>query len=243
MSNLLKECNSGDMETDERTFQQTWCVRCSLRSCSLAGFAKDDMLAVRNATWRDRFFNAEQADLHIPKFALISKTDFPNLLQKAMKLEISERRGDWSVPDVSHVIPDSPATATPKAVDTDKPPPGIFDDEEESPVENEDVVYEGEALDYERPRTPLVEETPKEAPMQAPAPTHPKSQKAFQPRMRNVPDQGGVMLGGAPAPKEQATPASEVDPWAPPTRPQEVIVKSGAHIQFGSGGQGKVVDD
>ena len=268
MGEFLRECNSGEMKTDPKAFQQVWCVRCSRKDCVLAGFAKNDPLAIRNATWRERLFNADQADLRIPKFARISTLDFPNLLQKAMKLEISERRGDWSVPDVSHIIPDVPILdgvsrkadpATSSHVDeavrrlaeaTGKPPPGLFGDEEEFPAKEDDLAAEVQALAGEDFDTPLPEETYEDessqgvqAPPPPPAPFPQKSQKPFQPSMRNVPDQGGVMLGGAPAPKSQAVPTIEEDPWAPPTRPQEVVVKPGARIQFGAGGQGKVVDD
>jgi len=268
MGDFLRECNAGKMKMDSKSFQQIWCVRCSRKDCVLAGFAREDPLAIRNATWRERFFNPEQADLRIPKFARISTMDFPNLLQKAMKLEISERRGDWSVPDVSHIIPDVPILdgvsrtvdeATNNHVDeavralaeaTGKPPPGMFVDEEEFPVEMDDIQVGCPTLDYDGTEPPYPEETYEDeppqgvqAPLPTPAPTFQKSQKPFQPSMRNVPDQGGIMLGGAPAPQSQGVPASEEDPWAPPTRPRDVVVKSGARIQFGTGGQGKVVDD
>jgi hypothetical protein len=131
MRTLISECNSGDLKTDTKTFEQTWCHRCSMPDCTLARFAREDLMAQRNKTWRQRYFGDHgPVDLSIPKFAQIHALDFPNLLEKAIKLEISERRGDWSVPstDTPLVMPVKPATT---------PPPAPEEEDEEEPVPHE----------------------------------------------------------------------------------------------------------
>ena len=295
MGDYLRDCNSGTFKIDDRTFHDTWCVRCSKKDCDLAGFIKNDPMAVRQATWREKFFNPVQADTRIPKFARIAEKDFPDLLRKAVKLEISERRGDWSVPEIPEtVIPNVPIMdgisrqADKDSADTvdqavrklaeshGKPPPGVLGVEIEEVPEPEDVderemapcpicdqmvwyVHDGgdaynaieEAPEgtvtlscrcsmprerWERALAgePDIEPEPEPAPVQQPPRPAPP-----RPRARNVPDRGGVMLGGAKAPPSPV----EEDPWAAPARPKNVVVKSGARIQFGAGGKGKVIDE
>lgn len=263
MADYLRECNSGDIKTDAKTFMQTWCVRCSRKECSLAGFAKNDLLAIRNATWRERFFGeGREADTTIPKFAQIAGLDFPNMIQKAMKLEISERRGDWSVPDVPTFIDPQP-----KEVEAEVPiEDGVLRQAEEERVASFDEAFrklserksesEEQEPAPEDPEQnapgdrPSEENEPPRAPKKAepldppaPAPQHPKAQKAVRPNRGNVPNKGEVMLGGAPAPKNVTKPKPEADPWAPPPAAKHKIVKSGARIQFGSEGNIKKVDE
>lgn len=244
MGDFLRECNSGELKTDAKTFQDTWCARCSRKECDLAVFAKLDPMAHRQATWRERFFNPNRADVRLPKYATIAQQDFPNLLQKAMKIEISERRGDWSVPDVP-VLDGVTQTAEPDHTDTveaavralagthGKPPREVFEETVEE-EDSEEVIESFEADSEE------VEPDPEPAP--APPPRSPKK-NLFRPPARNVPNQGGVMIGGAPRPETRPKPAPETDPWAAPAKPAVRVVKPGTRIQFGSGGKGEVVDD
>ena len=231
MGDLLRECNSGDLKTDPKTFRDTWCARCSRQECDLARYAKNDPMAHRNATWRERFFGAPEADLTIPKFARIAKLDFPNLLQKAMKLEVSERRGDWSVPEIpvldGRVVsaPDTTTRHVDEAVRRLGSASGCNPLVEDEP-EVEDPVEDDEPED-----DPLVEN---------PAPRLPIKVEP-RPTGRNTPDPGEVLLGG-PAPVQRGRPVTETDPWTPPPKPVVTVVKAGAKIQFGTGGKGKVVD-
>jgi hypothetical protein len=249
MADFLLQCNSGDLKTDPKTFQETWCVRCSQVNCSLAGYAKEDLMAVRNATWRQKFFGAPQADLRIPEFAQIAKLDFPNLVEKAVKLEISERRGDWSVPDVNIPVldgvirPASPDTneqvdeAVRKLMGQREAPP-VLDEEETFPVEEQKMEPD--------PASTYVEQvtSPPSAPTDTVPPRPQKSEQPFMPASTNVPSQEGIMLGGAPRPKTASpAPPEETDPWAAPAKPKVRVIKPGTRIQFGSDGSGKVVDD
>lgn len=241
MSDFLRDCNSGALKTDPKTFRDTWCVRCSRPECDLAGFAKSDPMAIRNATWRERFFGTAKADLSIPKFARIASTDFPNLLQKAMKLEISERRGDWSVPE----IPVLDGRVTPVPRDTT----AHVDDAVQKLAGTTGRVwtppeYPDETMAEDESET--VEEV--EAVEESPPPSHQPAPRVVQPQpaTRNTPDPGEVVVGGgqvAPAAQQRPRPPAENDPWAPPPKPKVTVVKSGAKIQFGSGGKATVVDD
>jgi len=251
MSDYLAGCNSGNLRIDPKTFRQTWCVRCSRADCDLAEFAKNDPMAYRQATWQERFFDPTQADLSIPKFAMISRLDFPDLLQKAMKLEISERRGDWSVPEINIsdglIISAGPETLRQvedavqqlrsgrtepydAALDEDASDPefGDYDAEWEGGPADEDVRPEDEGDEDELDggvrdgfeKSPLV----------------------VRPTARNTPDPGEVMIGGGPTATFRTPPAPEIDPWAPPPKPVNKVVKTGATIRFGSGGDAKVIE-
>lgn len=243
MPDFLRECNTGDLKIDPKTFMETWCARCHRPECSLAAFAKTDPMAQRNATWRERFFGAVEADLSIPKYAQIAKLDFPNLLQKAMRLEISERRGDWSVPeipvmdgrvlvapaDTTHQVEDAVRKLTGASSRNTLPlqmDPDLPDDPEDD--EPEEDLEEPEQEDVPEPLSPL-----------------PRKPPPSQPAGRNTVDPGEVMIGGGPAPAQvqRDRPAQEKDPWAPPPKASVVVVKPGAKVQFGVEGKGKVVSD
>lgn len=249
MVDFFRECNSGDLKIDPKTFTETWCVRCHRPDCDLAELARLDPMAERNATWRKRFFGAQQADLSVPKYAQVAQLDFPDLLRKAMKLEVSERRGDWTVPEIPVLdgrIERAPKDTT-SHVDAavrslasrgvslilDEPEPDLTepDDEDDSGLEDDEEDLEPEDSDSDLPE-PDIRVPIQPRPVQAP------------PSSRNTPDPGEVMIGGAPAPaaQQRGRPMAETDPWAPAPQPTVVIVKSGAKIQFGAGGKTKVVD-
>ena len=239
MADFLRDCNSGDLKTDPKSFQEVWCIRCSRVECNLAGFVQNDPMAIRNATWRERFFGTPEANLSLPKYAQIAQVDFPNLLQKAMKLEISARRGDWSVPEIpvldgqvlsapQDITNHVDAAARSLAGASGRPFLGMDpDDEDGDPDESpeDDEYIEDEEVPAEEPLPPV--------PVRAQAPAPPR---------RNTPDPGDVMIGGAPAEVQRSRPATETDPWAPAPKATTVVVKTGARVQFGAGGKAKVVD-
>ena len=231
MTDFLRECNTGDLKIDHKTFTETWCARCHRQECDLAALAKTDPMAERNATWRERFFGTPLADLAVPKFAQIARLDFPNLLQKAMRLEIADRRQDWTVPEIP-VLDGRVESATPgltnhvdaavrslagRGAILDEPEPDLQADGDEPEDEDEPV------LDI----PPPVRATP---------PSRPDG--------RNTPDPGEVMLGGSPAPaaQQRGRPTPETDPWAAPPKPAVTVIKTGAKIQFGTDGKAKVTD-
>ena len=219
MSNYLSECNNGELRIDPKTFQQTWCARCSQKSCDLAVYVKTDPMAYRQATWRERFFGDNQADLNIPRFARVASIDFPDLLVKALKLEISERRGDWSVPEV----PISDGHAVQASSETNQ--------------QVEEAVRQLRYSDDEGFEDPEIE--PESQPELEPGPPlviqerlQPRPQVA-RPTSGNLPDPGEVMIGGDPVPVKRDSPRQEVDPWAPPPKSKCRVVEVGATITLG----------
>ncbi len=237
MPDFLRDCNSGELKIDNKTFTDTWCAKCRRPDCDLAALAKIDPMAQRNATWREKFFGATEADLSIPKFAQIARTDFPNLLQKAMKLEISARRGDWSVPEIpvldgriQAATKDTTAQveAAARRLAGKGVPPLLALDDVQDPEEPDEALPEPPEDDEDEPP----EDDEPEAPPPAPVP---RKAPPPQPSGRNTLDPGEVMIGGGPAPATtpRGRPAPELDPWAAPPKPSVVIVSPGARVQFG----------
>jgi len=243
MSDFLATCNTGDLRTDPKTFREVWCVRCSQPKCSLAQFAQTDPMARRQATWREEFFGKPQADLTIPKFALIAGLNFQDMLETAIKREVSEQRGDWSVPEINITdgrIVRAPASTTRQVEDavrqlsrSSRPvQEEILVPEENDAVETVDLPVEepGPPPAFSQPRRAVTEST---TPVGDPPAAPPKV--APRPRAGNTPDQGEVMIGGAPRPTSRPAPAPEVDPWAPPPKPKHTVVQPGATITLGGG--------
>ena len=203
-------------------------------------------MAHRQATWREHYFGMPQADTSIPKFAVIAQQEFKNLLGKALKLEISSQRGDWEIPEIA-ITDGRPVPAGQAAAEQVEEAvrqlqqAGIPDPQEELPApEEEDHATAGDLPDDEHePPLPPEPETPVET---GPLPEG-SAPKVFPVGRGNTPDQGEILLGGGPTPSNRPAPAPERDPWAPPPKPTHKIVKTGATIQFGSGGKGKVLDE
>jgi len=230
MSDFLSECNSGDLRIDPKTFRETWCVRCSRPECDWAGFAKNDPMAIRNATWRERFFGDNAADLSVPEFARINALDFPNMLQKAMKLEISARRGDWSVPDIELPITDGRIVRA--SGDTATQVDEAVRRLRTSPNEQEQFLAEETPEPEVEDDPPPAESEPPQQQLFSPEPPK-KAPPTSQPAAGNTPDRGEVMIGGAPAASSREPPRPEADPWAPPLKPKHRVVEVGATITLG----------
>lgn len=228
MPDSLRDCNTGPLKIDNKTFTETWCAKCRRPDCDLAVLAKIDPMAQRNATWRGKFFEATEADLSIPKFALIARTDFPNLIQKAMKLEISARRGDWSVPEIPVLdgrVQAATLDTTAQVVEAARQLSGKG--AVQAPT-NLDEVPESEEDPEDPPEEDLQDE-----PVEPPPPAPRKAQPP-QPSGRNTFDPGEVLIGGGPVATTRDRPVLELDPWAAPPKPSVVVVSPGARVQFGA---------
>lgn len=81
-----------DRETPERDFRATFCNHCRNPECALAGWSKD-LFSQRVQAQEDLLFK--------PKRGMANKplSDFGDLMRKAVRLEIADRRGDWSMPE------------------------------------------------------------------------------------------------------------------------------------------------
>jgi hypothetical protein len=98
MRDFWGECFDPRAEMPAKTFERTFCRVCMNPGCERSA-ATGLSWSRRMATQTERLFtNPSFADPDDPRFREIRKIDFPSAVQEAMRLEISDRRGDWSVP-------------------------------------------------------------------------------------------------------------------------------------------------
>jgi hypothetical protein len=252
MADFLRECNSQGVSPQE--FEQVFCQRCRQADCDLAQWGSS-LFDRRVATQADRLLKPEQADPRLPKYAQIVGADFTDMLEHAMRLEISDRRGDWEVPETDGVL-EVASTATTSAVDNairnlarseGRPEPALPDDEDivaqavaqlgENP--SEELQKAAEAQEDDAPLGS--QEDPsgaKPASLQAPPMPAGNRPPPTLPKKGNIPvPSGGLMVGGGPA----AKPPVAADPWAPPSSltARSKTVPTGARIRMsGSDSEG-----
>lgn len=185
-------------------FQGIFCRRCRHPECTHAKWSSDKFTQ-RVRTQEERLFNPFQVDPKLPQYAHISQTDFKDLLQEAMRLEIADRRGDWVIPEIP-IVDGKPQTSLPGSVDA------ALKALRKSPVAEDAVPPDDE--DEETPAVPNV----------APAIVPPRPYPETIPVVRNTPaPRGGVMIGGGNPPPPPPSPKLVVDPWAiPPPGPRKV---------------------
>lgn len=226
--NLLNECNTLGMTPQE--FMQTFCRRCRNYTCTNAGWA-DSAWEARMRTQVDRLFEERiESDPNDPRYEEVRAAEFPSLIREAIKLNLADERGDWSIPsdaDVSkkmRVKADEINFAPPADEDPDEGTSSKVDDALEAltgrrpdrskvrdempkgfiPAPEGDSEPEPEPIE-ESEATPEPESTP-----EPPGKTHPP-----QRQRNNAPDQTGKMIGG---PTQEPS-----DPWAVPKKPENVV--------------------
>lgn len=211
MNDLLQECMSDLKTKDQAGFVDTFCERCRQPGCHRAKWA-GDKFGSRVANQVDRLFHSEKADPTSSRYEHLQ--DFKNLMTEAMKLELSDRRGDWNVPN----IPDFDKVQMPKHMIYSEPvdEPDVPVDELTDPAVTTAVVLPS--------RGPVVPEGD-------PATVVPvaKVGAAEVPRGNTAVPAGGIMLGGPEAPKKPV-----YDPWAVPLPVKgATVVQPGATIKMG----------
>lgn len=100
MKNLLNECYEGEHKNimPVEQFKQAFCSRCSNLSCENSRGS--------DTRWNRRMSTQEEVLLRNPRFASLMdpsvkgfrEMDFKNMLQDALAIEVSTKKGDWSVP-------------------------------------------------------------------------------------------------------------------------------------------------
>ena len=198
---------------DYKAFQETFCARCRNPACVHAQWSKDKF-GQRVTTQVDRFFHNPNQIIATadPRYAQIP--DFISIFQEAIRLEASDRMGDWSIPKD---IPQRAESPVDTAVEN------MMRTVESNSVQETDVAEES------------VEEAPEEEPVIVEALTPPKpftpptTPKIMPPRPGNTIARDGIMIGGGVAP--QMTPTVKEDPWA--IKPK--AVQPGAIITMGGG--------
>lgn len=98
MNDLWNDCFDTKMGMSPDEFSRTFCRVCRNPGCSRSITQKLSWTE-RMATQMTRLFvDPKFADPNDPQYADIRKIDFPSAVREAMRLEISDRRGDWTVP-------------------------------------------------------------------------------------------------------------------------------------------------
>ena len=107
MPDLWNECFVPSMGMAPNDFEKMFCHQCRNPVCDRSAGSGLRWLK-RIMTQKERLLdNPKFADSRDPKFADIRSVDFPSALREAMKIEISDRRGDWSIPteeDASQLV-------------------------------------------------------------------------------------------------------------------------------------------
>lgn len=168
----------------------------------------------------DRLFEDRiEANPDDPQYERIREAEFPSLLREAIRLNLAEARGDWSVPSDADVSQKMRV----KADEIHYAPPKEELPDEATSVKIDDAL---EALTGKRPvrQQPSGFVATPEADSSEPSPSGeefehmPDTQPtvaAVDPSPYNAPSQSGTVIGGPPP--------EPVDPWAVPKKPANVV--------------------
>lgn len=252
-------CFDPAMGLNPEAFSHTFCRVCRNSACDRSSGEGLKWLK-RISTQADRLLNNPKfADPSDPRFADIRNIEFPSALREAMRIEINERRGDWSIPSETELVgltaemaAPAPIIAAPLAV---KPEPKVLQRFEIKGTQNQTYIVtqvEGvtpqwqctcKAFEFKRTAVckhieqamTLVPEEPPAVPVGFQAPMDPIPGRAFYPGKGNIPmPSGGIMIDGStpPAPKDRTrTPVD--NPWAPPPPKPNVIPVGGKVVMGG----------
>jgi len=247
---LFNECF--DERLPPAAFKQVFCARCRNPTCSLAGWATDQFGA-RNALQEERLYNPSVGHPDNPRYGHLKEQDFPSLFHKAVRLEVADQRGDWSLPESNVVLaPIDPETASMESQDSveeavrslkqENDREAISDEVVEQEVEEAIPHSEGEFRDQEdqdhdepsefqdaeiiESRTPENVKTEKISAQPAKAPVQ-RQQTANQ---KNTDFEEGLMLEGASEINvEEKTKKQRVqDSWKP-----SKVIEPGSTINMG----------
>lgn len=98
MTDFWNQCFDPKMGLTPNDFERTWCKICRNQDCSRSRGSGTAWLQ-RISTQVDRLLlNPKFADKEDPKYRDLRAVDFPSALQEAMRLEVSDRKRDWTVP-------------------------------------------------------------------------------------------------------------------------------------------------
>jgi hypothetical protein len=101
LADLFNQCYSGDhQKMPPEQFKQTFCAACQNSGCKNSRTGQ--------SLWMSRMLTQEEILLRNPNFAPeglgSGLPDFKDMIQRALALEISERKGDWSVASPVEVL-------------------------------------------------------------------------------------------------------------------------------------------
>jgi hypothetical protein len=177
-----------------------------------------------------------------PQYAEIHKMNFPSLFREAIRIELSDRKGDWNVvsdQEVDAVLGKGGLLVGPTGLPITTPPKPEVPEEDEAPklppafavtVETEPELFPQEREPEPSPEPVRKPNPPKQPPKQPP----PRMPQQGIPMNTEIPPEG-IMLDGGPTPSSgiSGPPVPEVDPWAVPDGPAVKKVAVGATIRLG----------
>lgn len=224
---FLSQCLTDTKSTDQAALTNQYCLVCRQPECIRSNWGKD-RFGTRVLHQVDRLFHSPQADPASSRYSGL--VDFQDMLGQAIRLEMSDRRGDWSVPD-EPVQTGRPQLLPSAASSLARRPSKFMLDPPAEPEPEPEL----NALDAEVVQDPPSQPAPPQAPQGQPA-TVAESAKlgAADVKMGNTPKVSGLMIGGGPVPNPARTPVYD-DPWAVPATPKPQVVKPGAKIKMGGG--------
>jgi len=244
---LFNECF--DERLPPAAFKQVFCGHCRNPTCSLAGWAADQFGA-RNAIQEERLYNPNVAHPDDPRYGRLKEQDFPSLFHKAVRLEIADRRGDWSLPESNVVLaPIDPEPASSESQDLVKEAVLSLKRENNPETISDEVIDRGssdtpesELRDQEDQDQVTPPEIPPEQPEQNLASKTEKTEKSLEasakasverhqhPNQKNTDFEEGLMLEGASEfPSDEKTKQQRVqDSWKP-----SKVIEPGSTVNMG----------
>lgn len=105
LRDLWGECYAGEARAvPPEQFKQTFCAVCQNGGCKNSR-AAGTLWSKRMATQvEDLLTNPKFADMNDPLFREIRSLDFQDKVREALAIEVSSRKGDWSIPTETEVV-------------------------------------------------------------------------------------------------------------------------------------------
>lgn len=104
MADFWNKCFDPKMGLTPNDFETTWCRICRNQECSRSRGSATSWIQ-RISTQEDRLLlNPKFADPSDPTFRDIRSVDFASAVMAAMRLEVSDRKKDWTVPTEADVV-------------------------------------------------------------------------------------------------------------------------------------------
>jgi hypothetical protein len=249
MQDYWTTCYEPDKGMDPETFKTTFCDVCRNHACERSRINRAKW-QTRVATQMSRLFGTDRqvANPNDPKYDAIRHLDFPSALREAMRLEISDKKGDWSIPteqDAQEYI----ASMTEDVV-SDEVEVKIPYDKYTITKNKDGWSCTCPAWVHGRTRPckhiKAVEHTPvgfqKEEPVKPEPVIDQLPANLVPPQLKqpNAPNQSGKIIGGGvltkkPAPPVIAPKRPVHDEWSVPKKPDNIIPVGGKVVLKGDG--------
>lgn len=145
------ECFDPAVGMPPNQFTSMFCNQCMNQDCSRSA-ATGTRWFRRVSTQEDRLFiNPKFADPNDPNYREIANLDFRSALREALALEISDRRGDWSIPTEAEVALEASRVAAGQGLSS--PPEPLVRPPAPPPLPVDGIVLrvtvKGQTADYE----------------------------------------------------------------------------------------------